>query len=348
MLAVCLAITGCKNAPTADFGADVTLGSAPLKVQFRDLSAPGDSPITAWHWILGDGAESTDQNPIHEYTQAGTHNVSLEVTSSAGSNTKLRFNFILVTVPEAGEVTTTMLPGEVPLEMVWIPAGTFTMGSPDSEQDRGNNEGPQHLVTFASGFWMGKYELTKRQWQAVAGTTPWAGQLNVLDDPESPAVLVSWNEAQNFAAALNVLTDQTYRLPSEAEWEYACRAGTTTRFYWGDDPTNTAINDYAWWRGNADSVGQAYQHLVGQKRPNGWGLYDMSGNVSEWCQDWEHPNYTGAPADGSAWESPPASYRVVRGGMWNFLPEECRSACRSRVGDPDTRYDSGFRVVRNP
>ncbi len=179
----------------------------------------------------------------------------------------------------SGHEETIMLPGDVPLVMVWIPAGTFMMGRYSGEQDSDSTEDPQHHVTLSQGFWMGKYELTKAQWTAVMGTEPWSGHDNVLDDPASPAVYVSWDDAQAFITALNSYTGRTFRLPTEAEWEYACRAGTTTRFYWGDDPSYPMGDDYCWWTYNAWDVGEEYAHGVGQKLPNAFDLYDMSGNV---------------------------------------------------------------------
>ena len=248
-----------------------------------------------------------------------------------------------------------MLPGDVPLALMHIPAGTFLMGRYSGEQDSYDWEDPQHSVTISEGFYLGKYEVTKRQWQAVAGTTPWSGQSYVLDDLDSPAVYVSWNDAQSFITALNThitSTGQgaaTFRLPTEAEWEYACRAGTTTRFYWGDDPSYTLISDYAWWYGNTGWASEEYAHVVGLKLPNAFGLYDMSGNVWEWCEDDWHGNYTGAPTNGSAWvDSPRGSYRLLRGGSWDNSGGYCRSASRVH-GYPVSAYSvSGFRVARTP
>ncbi|OQC03720.1 MAG: Serine/threonine-protein kinase pkn1 [Candidatus Hydrogenedentes bacterium ADurb.Bin101] len=248
---------------------------------------------------------------------------------------------------EAGATETILLPGSVPLEMICIPAGTFMMGRYPGEVGSYSDEDPQHAVTVP-GFWLGKYEVTKAQWTAVMGTTPWSGQSNVLNDPDSPAVYVSWNNAQAFITALNTHTGQAFRLPSEAEWEYACRAGTTTRFYWGDDPSYTVINDYAWWDGNADNVGEDYAHVVGLKLPNGFGLFDMSGNVWEWCEDDWHSNYTGAPVDGSAWVSTPrGSSRVGRGGYWNSYGSDCRSAGRFSNYPSDVSSFVGFRLSRS-
>jgi formylglycine-generating enzyme required for sulfatase activity len=179
------------------------------------------------------------------------------------------------------------------------------------------------------------------------GTTPWAGEDGVLDDPDSPAVYVSWGDTQSFLTALNGYTGKSFRLPSEAQWEYACRAGTTTQFYWGNDPDRTAIGDYAWYDGNAMDVGQGYAHVVGQKLPNTFGLFDMSGNAWEWCQDYYHTSYTDAPTDGSVWESPASSYRVLRGGA--FSESSCRTADRFGFPTPDNRHVLiGFRVVRLP
>jgi len=240
-----------------------------------------------------------------------------------------------------------MLPGGVPLEMVWIPAGSFQMGRYPGEQDGASNEDPQHPVTLAQGFWMGKYELTKTQWAVIMGTMPWSGQAHVLAGGDSPAVHVSWNQAQAFIKELNDYTGLTFRLPSEAEWEYACRAGTTTRFYWGEDPNEAVGKDYAWWIHNTWGVDERYAHDVGLKLPNAWGLYDMSGNVWEWCEDDLHEDYTGAPTNGDAWvDSPRGQVRVFRGGSWFYQGAVCRSA--TRTGDKPWGTDNslGFRLAR--
>jgi formylglycine-generating enzyme required for sulfatase activity len=197
------------------------------------------------------------------------------------------------------------------------------------------------------GFWMGKYELTKRQWFAVMGTTPWAGQDYVATDLDSPAQYITWDDAQSFLATLNNATGKAYRLPSESEWEYACRKGTYTRFYWGDDLTEALIGDYAWWNGNVFRTEDQYPRVVGQKWANAFGLHDMSGNVSEWCEDTYQYNYTGAPTDGSAWVSTDSSYRVFRGGEWSYFSLDCASATR-HYGWPN-RFSSGLgiRLVRS-
>ena len=262
-------------------------------------------------------------------------------------------NLLISLGPESGTTMTIMLPGDVPLEMVRIPAGTFLMGRYPDEQDSLPSEGPQHEVTIAYDFWMGKYSMTKRQWLAIMNSAPWSGRVHVLTDLNSPAVYISWNDARSFVAALNdylVTTGQgpgDIRLPSEAEWEYAARAGTTTRFYWGDDPSHARIYDYAWWKSNAYDVGNLYAHVVGQKLPNEWGLYDMSGNVWEWCEDDWHSNYEGAPGDGRAWRgSPRGPVRVLRGGSWYYYAYTLRSAHRTYNIPSHTNNIVGFRIAR--
>lgn len=244
-----------------------------------------------------------------------------------------------------GETKTLLLPGGIPLELVHIPAGSFTMGSPSTELGRMFDESPQHLVTIPEPFWLGQTEVTKAQWGALMGTAPWDRHQNIIDDPDSPAVFVSWDEAQEFIAALNDFTGDTFSLPSEAEWEYAARAGTGNRFYWGADNDYLLINDYAWWDDNADFVDEDFAHVVALKRPNNWYLYDTSGNVWEWCQDWYHSGYDNAPDDGSAWEFPLGAMRIRRGGSWASPGQYCRPAYRS-LATPNTASDAiGFRVA---
>ncbi len=229
------------------------------------------------------------------------------------------------------------LPNGLTLEMVGLPAGQFLMGSPDSDRDARDFEKPQHPVKINS-FAIGKYPVTQAQYQAVMGYNP----SKFPNNPQNPVERISWNHAQAFCKKLSQITGKTYRLPTEAEWEYACRAGTTTRFYFGDDANQ--LGDYAWYDGNS----QHTTHPVGQKKPNAFGLYDMHGNVWEWCEDNWHDNYIGAPKDGSAWfinNDNRSHPKRLRGGSWSNDPNFCRSAYRN--GDfPD--YDSliiGFRVA---
>ena len=226
----------------------------------------------------------------------------------------------------------------------WIPPGRFMMGSPDDEQARYDDEGPLHEVTIAEGSWMGKYPITQVQWQAIMGNNP-----SEFQGENRPVELVSWNDIREPGGYLEKLNEASpgynFRLPSEAEWEYAYRAGTTTRFYWGDDPDYTEIDDYAWYGNNFDTV-NGKTHDVGLKLPNAWGLYDMAGNLFEWCEDDMHNNYNGAPTDGSAWvDSPRGSARLLRGGSWNGHPVGCRAANRADVIPGSRSSDVGIRVV---
>ena len=227
------------------------------------------------------------------------------------------------------------------VSMVWIPEGSFMMGAQTNEIDAVSDEYPQHEVTFESGFWMGKYEITQEQWTAIMGSNPafFAGE-------NMPVERVSWEEAHVFIDRLNSGTGSSpFRLPTEAEWEYCCRAGfDNVRFPWGDDSTYARLVRYGWY----DSNSEGRTHEIGQKLPNRWGLHDMHGNVWEWCEDWYHDSYNGAPTDGSAWiEIDNGATRVRRGGAWNYGSKECRSAYRFRAS-PSSRYSSlGLRLVRN-
>ena len=253
---------------------------------------------------------------------------------------------------EPGEEVEFLLPNGVLLVMIKIPAGTFMMGRYDSEQDSFANEYPQHQVTLSQDFYMGKYEVTKRQWIAVMGTMPWLSQMFVLNDLDSPAVYVLWDDAQSFITALNTYISNTsqgtatFRLPTEAEWEYACRAGTTTRFYWGDDSDYTVISNYAWHYYNASNAGERYAHVVGLKLPNAFGLYDMSGNVYEWCGDW-NGDYPSDPVTDPTGPST-GPYRLYRGGTYSDSPMNCRSAFRGTAYPSGAPYAIGFRLVCTP
>lgn len=241
--------------------------------------------------------------------------------------------------PAPGQERQVELVSGVSITMVWIPAGEFLMGSPQGEYHRADNEGPAHRVTIRNGFWIGKYEVTQGQWEGVMGFKPNPG-LGVGNN--HPVNAVSWDDIGEFLHR----TDGGFRLPSEAEWEYAARAGTQTRFYWGNDPGYTELDEYAV-AFQADSLRGTEE--VGAKHPNSWGLFDMSGNAWEWVEDDYHWNYRGAPNDGSAWtENPRATYRVLRGGSWLNLPWVCRSALRF-WNTPDFRYyNLGFRLVWDP
>lgn len=272
--------------------------------------------------------------------------------------TALTYHDIPMSLPGQCSITI-LLPGDVPLDMVPIPAGSFMMGSTDDSSWSWCYpcEQPAHQVAINNVFYMGKTEITQAQWLAVMGSWPGNPPSSTYGQGDNyPAYSISWDDCQNFIAALNQLGQGTFRLPSEAEWEYACRAGTTTRFYFGDsncspgESTSCDLDNYAWWFGNSGDFGSADygSKPVGGKLPNAFGLYDMHGNVYEWCQDYWHDGYSGAPSDGIAWELPASSDRVYRGNYWHGSAVGCRSAARYN-SSPDFRHSStGFRVVRTP
>lgn len=245
------------------------------------------------------------------------------------------------------EAERVILPGPVPMDLVWIPAGHFRMGQQAGELDAyPNKETPQHEVRISRGFWMGRTEVTQGQWRALMGTSPWSGRDRVVMDDRRPAVFVSWEDARAFAERLAQVTGRPFRLPTEAEWEYGCRAGTGTRFYWGNDLAYARVDAHAWWRGNALITSEKGARPVGLKPPNRWGLCDMSGNVSEWCHDWHWFYGDGPDLDpvGPAF----AAHRVLRGGSWLSTPGQCRSARRNHELPTANQSDIGFRVVCGP
>ncbi|MDB9342024.1 formylglycine-generating enzyme family protein [Nodularia spumigena CS-588/06] len=235
--------------------------------------------------------------------------------------------------------------------MVKIPGGTFLMGSPKNEPGRLDGESPQHRVTILP-FFMGKFTVTQAQWAAVAAFDKVKIDLNPYPSKfkgaNRPVEKVSWDDAVEFCARLSQKTGKTYRLPSEAEWEYACRAGTTTPFYFGDTITTDLANyDGNYTYGSAPKGEYREQTTdVGKFPANPFGLYDMCGNVWEWCQDKWHKNYNNAPADGSAWLSDNDNQnRLLRGGSWCYDPVSCRSALCVNANPDSAGSSVGFRVV---
>ncbi|HRE22353.1 MAG TPA: formylglycine-generating enzyme family protein, partial [Rhabdaerophilum sp.] len=237
--------------------------------------------------------------------------------------------------------------------LVVVPKGEFRMGSPEGEKDRDADEGPVRTVTIAQPFAVGRYEVTRGQFRAFVRATGHAqsGTPCKWDSPgieqadDHPVVCVDWNDAQAYVAWLSKVTGRTYRLLSEAEWEYAARGVTSAsaphpRFHFGD--SEGSLGTYAWFSGNSGSR----THPVGGKQPNGWGLYDMHGNVWEWVQDCYVDSYNGAPIGGAVRDGAATCTRVVRGGSWINPPRGLRATDRDG-GAPDYRdTDLGFRVVR--
>lgn len=222
-------------------------------------------------------------------------------------------------------------------QMVTVPGGTFTMGCTEEQSSCDDDEKPVRQVQVSS-FSIGKYEVTQDLWEAVMGKNP----SKFRNCPRCPVAHVGWDEAKMFLKELNALTGERYRLPTDAEWEYAARGGPKSQahLYVGSDD----LDSVAWYDKNSgDKV-----HRVGQKQPNGLGLYDMSGNVWEWVEDCWNKKYPGPPADGSAWKSRDCSRHMLRGGAWSSYPRYLRSSNRYRELSSFLRYDVGFRLVGTP
>ncbi len=221
----------------------------------------------------------------------------------------------------------------VGMELVLVPDGEFLMGSPRREPGRDGSERPQHEVRITKAFYIGAHEVTQEQYAAVMGKNP-----SKFPGARNPVERVSWHDAVEFCARLSEKDGQTYRLPTEAEWEYACRGGSTTAYSFGSAPRR--LGDHAWYSRNSGEK----PHEVGLKLPNAWGLYDVHGNVWEWCQDWYDDDYRSSTAEDPTGPTS-GTYRCVRGGSWFDYPTPLRSAARGRDFAPNRVDDHGFRVV---
>ncbi len=225
------------------------------------------------------------------------------------------------------------------IKLAFIPSGEFQMGSPDSDPDASDLEKPQHTVRITKPFYLGVTEVTQEQYERVMGTNP-----SNFKGAQLPVERVSWEDAVEFCRKLSGLpaersAGRMYRLPTEAEWEYACRAGSKTKWSFGD--SESSLGDYAWWSGNS----ARQTHPVGQKKPNAWGLYDMQGNVREWCSDWlVLAYYRSSPTDDPQGPAT-GSFRVHRGGSWGDGAGYCRSAYRSGLAPSNRRGSLGFRLA---
>jgi formylglycine-generating enzyme required for sulfatase activity len=266
-------------------------------------------------------------------------------------------------------------------EMVMVPAGTFSMGSPKNEKGRDDNESPQHKVTIAGAFAAGKFEVTVDQFAAFAEETKydmgsvcdvwqdgkWSDQPGrSWRDPgfpqtgSHPVACVSWDDAKAYLEWLSRKAGKTFRLPTEAEWEYLARAGAAARFHFGandkdycrygngaDQSARSAVPGAKAWKVLACSDGQPYTAPVGSFAANAFGLHDTHGNVFEWTEDCWHGNYSGAPADGSAWVTGKCETRVLRGGAWGYPPDYLRTAVRGQIAAAHRYVNAGLRVVRS-
>jgi eukaryotic-like serine/threonine-protein kinase len=336
----------------------------------KDSANPDDFKVYLKKYPNGEFAELAKNKlktlePISQPTSTTSNSLgskSAKPSSAKPPNPPLplhSFDFVTVTLDSSGNLSsrdhksayayTEDLGGGVKLEMVAIPQGEFMMGSPQNEAGRRNDESPQHRVRIGYWFYFGKFEVTQAQWRAVMGNNP----SNFKDCDECPVEQVTWNDSVEFCQKLSARTGREYRLPSEAEWEYAGRAGTTTPFAFGDTITPEIVNYDGSEPYPSAAKGTDRRKTVAAGSlgvANGFGLYDMHGNVREWCQDWYHDGYstiTGdAPADGSAWTSGgTGKTRVLRGGSWVFSAGSTRSASRDRTTPGDHLGSLGFRVV---
>jgi formylglycine-generating enzyme required for sulfatase activity len=302
-------------------------------------------PLVTLHGMPG------DTNQIETATSLDTGAVWIPLTTIVLTNSVQEW-YDRISPPGAGRFYRAVVLGAgsrpTPgLRFVWLSAGHFVMGSLTNEVDRMSDEGPQTQVTLTRGFFLGRYEVTQGEYVSVIGSNPsW-----FTGDDSRPVEKVSWDDATNYCvqltarelAAGRLPVGWAYRLPTEAEWEYAALAGSTNRFSYGDDPDYTQLANYAWYA----PISASTTHTVGGKLPNQWGLYDMSGNVDEWCSDWYHGAYPGGSVSDPRGPSS-GSLRVVRGGDWSYSAWYCRSRIRASL-DPASKFSEyGFRVVLAP
>ncbi len=264
--------------------------------------------------IIGSGcADSQDADVDDEYVE------STEVDS----------------VPEEPEVDDSTFTNSIGMQFVKISEGSFLMGAQEEELYSDKDERPVREVTIGDDFYIGIYEVTQEQWEKVMESEP-----SYFEGADLPVEKVSWVDANKFIDKLNKMEDtDAYRLPTEAEWEYAAKAGTSTAFSFGDD--ESMLEAYGWYDDNSEDKTRP----VGMKEANPWGLYDVHGNVAEWVADEYHSNYQKAPTDGSEWTGG-VDRRVIRGGSWENAESNCRSSDRDSIGDGSHKNYIGFRLVK--
>ncbi len=292
-------------------------------------------PVVAGAWLIGDfQIPAKKEKPQLKSSSA----------SASGSGSNYASSGKSFTEPETG------------MEFVWVPKGCFQMGSPSSESGRYSDEGPVHRVCV-DGFWLGKYEVTNGQYRRYkSGHNSKSYKGNSLNGDSQPVVEVSWEDATAFSEWLSRKSGKKFRLPTEAEWEYAARAQTTTARFWGDgesgacnfanvnDRTSKRVNNFSWDNFSCDD-GYAVSAPVGSFRANAFGLYDMLGNVWEWCSDWYSKNYYKSSPVNNPQGSFSGSLRVIRGGGWRLKPRSVRSAIRFRIRPGLRGLNLGFRLV---
>ena len=320
------------------------------RVLARQLSTPGVELFAAFRQTTAEVKRLTEgrQEPrVSEFSITDNFYLAGTVASQTASAPVAQSG--AVSAPQTAAQTppagTVIQDCDICPPMVVIREGSFMMGSPDTEAERDKDEGTQQEVTVKK-FLMGQTEITQGQWKAVMGNNP--SYFKTCGD-DCPVEQVSWEDIQKYIVKLNDKTGQEYRLPSEAQWEYAARAGTTTAFYTGNTITTNQANFDGNYTYNGSAKGKYREKTVKVKSfdPNGFGLYDMHGNVREWVEDVYHDNYNGAPTDGSAWVSGGnQTRRVLRGGSWFIIPGVLRSADRIQITADGSNFDTGFRLAR--
>jgi formylglycine-generating enzyme required for sulfatase activity len=290
---------------------------------------------------------------IRELLPSAPQSQALENEIHALRLRQTKLKFLLGGKSKPGEV----MSNGIGMRLVWIPPGEFDMGTNDAR----SFERPVHRVRISKGFWMGQTEVTQGQYKAIMGADPWSGEHAVQQSDDNPAVYVSWEDALEFCKKLSQRDGMTYRLPTEAEWEYACRAGTKTAYSFGDSVSS--LGDYAWFDGNtivsqnfvqdyAHYFAHNFAHPVGQKKPNGFGLYDMHGNVWEWCADWDDKDYYSKSPGVDPTGPTSGDGHVLRGGSYTSGSSDIKGslvALQSAFrwwGTPVSRNSNiGFRVI---
>ena len=316
-----VAIQGNLSVNYKPFGADV----------YIDGNKVGQSPRVFNGIMVGNhkveikkdgyGTESKTVNILESQTATLSGVLTTNASSSVASGASLSGNTIIIPVKDG-----------ISIDMIRVEAGTFTMGATTEMKDPWDDEKPTHQVTLTNDYYIGKYEVTQALWKAVMGKNP----SNFKGD-NLPVEEVSWNDCQKFISKLNSITGKTFRLPTEAEWEYAARGGKKSRGYQYSGSNN--LSDVAWYTDNSGSK----THTVGSKQANELGIYDMSGNVYEWCQDWKGSYSSSSQVNPTGDNS--GSFRVDRGGSWNYAARDCRSSYRGSYAPVYRGYNLGLRLV---
>ena len=367
LLAILAALLGCSDSSTGPQGgeigasvnlvakldagvvavvhrAEVVVTATDMPVMRQDLNVEGERLVG----VVGNiPAGPAREFSIEGYDEAGLvvvrGRVRLDLVAGQVAPLWISLSAEPIDVADRRMLTVELVPG-VTMDMVWVEAGVFTMGSPLDEWGRNEDEGPQFQVSLSRGFYLGRCEVTQHQWEAVTGTRPWHGAIDALaEGSDRPAVHISWVDVQDFIGQLNAAAGaELYRLPTEAEWEYAGRSGTQSPWFFGH--TDERLDLYAWWADNTAPTGRPSAQAVGLKSPNPWGLYDMHGNVWEWVGDWLGP-YPGNPQSDPRGPDQ-GTARVFRGGSFTDVASFSRSAQRC-WNAPDLRFNNvGVRLVR--